>query len=165
MQDTSNTFRLRAPLPSYHALRSERERLPVAQYKAAFTTSFIENDVLIVSSGTRSGKTAQLPQYAASLTIDRNTPGNIACTQARRLAATRVAERVAQEAGCELGAQVGYQIRGKDRTSAESRLVYLTDELPVAQACRDLLLAEYHTIVVDEAYECNTNMLLLLALL
>lgn len=88
-----------------------------------FWNAFVEHDVLIVSGGTGSGKTTQIPQFVAYMAQRLNIGGRIACTQPRDLAAVKVAERVAQEAGCELGAQVGYQIHGDDKTSEETRLM------------------------------------------
>jgi HrpA-like RNA helicase len=118
-----NTFGLSQPLPTFHALKDERERLPVAKQMSQFKKILLENDVVIVSSCTGSGKTTQIPQYVARMT--RNLGGKIGCTQPRVLTATKAAERVAREAGCELGAQVGYQFRGDDKTSEKTRLMYV----------------------------------------
>ncbi|KAI1174463.1 P-loop containing nucleoside triphosphate hydrolase protein [Nemania sp. FL0916] len=159
-----NTFELAQPLPTFHALKAGRERLPVTKQLAKFESLFMENDVVVLSGGTGSGKTTQIPQYVAYLSRRHKISGRIACTQPRRLAATRVAERVAQEAGCELGAQVGYQIRGKDKSSEGTRLIYVTDGLLVAQAFHDPMFGGYHTLIIDEVHECNANIYLLLAL-
>jgi HrpA-like RNA helicase len=120
-----NTFMLTQPLPTLDALTPERARLPVAKQKAKFRDLFFNSDILILSSGTGSGKTTQIPQYVARISQEEKTEGKIACTQPRVLAAARVAERLAKEAGCELGAQVGYKVRGDDRTSEETRLMYV----------------------------------------
>jgi HrpA-like RNA helicase len=120
-----NTFGLAQPLPTFYTLKPVRERLPVALQKAQFEGLFIKNNILILSSGTGSGKTTQIPQYIAYLSRKHKISGKIACTQPRVLAATRVAERVSQEAGCALGTQVGYKVRGDDRTSEETRLMYI----------------------------------------
>ncbi|CAI6098698.1 unnamed protein product [Clonostachys chloroleuca] len=129
-----------------------------------FWNAFVEHDVLIVSGGTGSGKTTQIPQFVAYMAQRLNIGGRIACTQPRDLAAVKVAERVAQEAGCELGAQVGYQIHGDDKTSEETRLIYVTDGLMVAQAFNDRNFNDHHTVFIDEAHERNKNIHLLMAL-
>ena len=121
----SNPFGLASPLPTLATLQAERRRLPVSQHLTQFQESFEKNDIVIVSSETGSGKTTQIPQYVAFLARQAKLTGLVACTQPRRLVATRVAERVAQEAGCELGVQVGCQIRGQDLTSGETRLMYV----------------------------------------
>ncbi|CAH0032393.1 unnamed protein product [Clonostachys rhizophaga] len=129
-----------------------------------FWNAFVEHDVLIVSGGTGSGNTTQIPQFVASMAQTLNIGGRIACTQPRDLAAVKVAERVAQEAGCDLGAQVGYQIHGDDKTSEETRLIYVTDGSMVAQAFNDRNFSDYHTVFIYEAHECNNNIYLLMAL-
>ncbi|KAK2601693.1 hypothetical protein QQS21_004768 [Conoideocrella luteorostrata] len=159
-----NFFGLTKPLPSFENLRNERAQLPVTRQLAEFKDLFLKNDVLILSSGTGSGKTTQIPPYVAFLSRQGKIVGKIACTQPRRLAVTRVSERVAQEAGCKLGAQVGYRIRGEDRTSGETRLIYMTDGRLVAQAYGNISFAGYHTIIIDEAHEYNANICLLLSL-
>jgi len=45
-------------------------------------------------------------------------------------AAVTVAHRVAQEMGSEIGRQVGYAIRFEERTSQDTRIVYLTGASP-----------------------------------
>ncbi len=120
-----NTFGLSEPLPSLAALAADRERLPVTRHLTQFRDIFLNNDVVVWSSGTGSGKTTQIPQYVAFLSRQAKIRGQIVCTQPRRLAATRVAERAAQEAGCKLGAQVGFQIRGEDQISDKTQLMYV----------------------------------------
>lgn len=43
-------------------------------------------------------------------------------------AAVTVARRVAEERGVQVGAEVGYAVRFEDRTSAATRIKYLTGE-------------------------------------
>lgn len=179
-----NTFELDQPLPSLQNLKGEREQLPVNRNVNEFWDAFVEHDVLIVSGGTGSGKTTQIPQFVAYMAQKLNIGGQIACTQPRDLATVKVAERVAQEAGCELGAQVGYQIHGENKTSEETRLMYgddgqfrvlpilannnlpsyVTDGLMVSQAFNDRNFSSYYTIFIDEAHECNNNIYILVAL-
>ncbi|CAH0002077.1 unnamed protein product [Clonostachys byssicola] len=129
-----------------------------------FWDAFTKHEVLIVSGGTGSGKTTQIPQFVAYKAQQMNLRGRIVCTQPRDLATVKVAERVAQEAGCELGTQVGYQIHGDDKTSEETRLIYVTDRLMVAQAFNDENFSKCHTIFIDEVHECSNNIYLLMAL-
>ncbi|CAH0045545.1 unnamed protein product [Clonostachys solani] len=159
-----NTFGLDQPLPSFQKLKGEREQLPVTRNLNDFWDEFTKNDVLIVSGGTGSGKTTQIPQFVAYKAQEMNIRGRIACTQPRRLAAVKVAERVAQEAGCELGAQVGFKIRDDHKISEETQLIYMTDGSMVAQAFNDRNFSEYHTVFIDEAHECNNNIYILMAL-
>ena len=47
-------------------------------------------------------------------------------------AALSVARRVAEEMDTDVGAEVGYSVRFDERTSARTRIVYLTGELNTA---------------------------------
>lgn len=49
-------------------------------------------------------------------------------------AAVTVARRVAEEMGCEVGRDVGYAVRFEERTSASTRIKYLTGEAAHAWA-------------------------------
>jgi HrpA-like RNA helicase len=94
----------------------------VTKKRAEIVRLILNNNVVVLSSGTGSGKTTQVPQYIAHESHKAKMRGKIVCTQPRVLAA-RVAERVAAEAGCKLGTQVGLKVRGKDKTSSETKLV------------------------------------------
>lgn len=60
-----------------------------------------DHRVIVVSGGTGSGKTTQIPQYILDDAIRNNngTLTNIVVTQPRRIAAVSVAARVAHERG------------------------------------------------------------------
>jgi HrpA-like RNA helicase len=123
LNDPLNTFALPQPLPSFLALKKARLLLPVTKRREEFEAAIRKVDFVVVSSGTGSGKSTQIPQFIAHM--GRSFPGGIAVTQPRVVAAMRVAERVAAEAGCELGAEVGYQVRGSQRLSGKTRLRYV----------------------------------------
>ena len=57
------------------------------------------------------------------------------CTQPRRIAAVSVAARVASEMGCQVGGLVGYHVRFDNRTTAETKLKYMTDGMLVRESC------------------------------
>jgi HrpA-like RNA helicase len=64
-----------------------------------------------------------------------------------------VAKRVSEEQGDRLGSLVGYNIRFDDRTSADTRLVYMTDGILLREATMDPCLNKYNVIIIDEAHE------------
>lgn len=74
-------------------------------------------------------------------------------TQPRRVAATSLAARVAIEQNTVLGGSVGYTVRFEDKSSAETRIKYVTDGMLVRELLSDPLLSRYSIIVVDEAHE------------
>ncbi len=139
------------------------EDLPVSLKRAEIAKAIENNQVVIVSGETGSGKTTQLPKIC--LDIGRGTKKTIAHTQPRRLAATSVANRVAQELGTELGHLVGYQIRFSDKTSEHTAIKLMTDGILLAQTQKDPLLRQYDTIIIDEAHERSLNIDFLLGFL
>ncbi|KAM7535683.1 hypothetical protein Aperf_G00000098532 [Anoplocephala perfoliata] len=72
---------------------------------------FDDNQVVVVSGETGSGKTTQLPQYLLEHTVLRGDGSRtrIVVTQPRRISVISVAERVARERGQEVSEDVGYQ--------------------------------------------------------
>jgi ATP-dependent helicase HrpA len=140
-----------SPAPS-RRLRLEYPReLPISARTADIAAALRDHPVVIVAGATGSGKTTQLPKVA--LELGRGSEARIGVTQPRRIAATSVANRVASELGCPLGAEVGYQIRFDDRTSAATRLKFMTDGILLAEIQADRLLRRYDTLIIDEAHE------------
>ena len=134
--------------------------LPVSARREDIAAAIRDNQVVIVSGETGSGKTTQLPKIALELGRER-----IAHTQPRRIAARAVAERIAEELGTELGDTVGYQVRFTDRSSKATQLKIMTDGILLAQIQRDPLLMAYDTIIIDEAHERSLNIDFLLGYL
>jgi ATP-dependent helicase HrpB len=80
------------------------------------------NLVLVAEPG--AGKTTRLPP--ALLNRFKN---QILVLEPRRVAAIAAADRVAEENGFRLGDEVGYQVRFEAKTSAKTRLIYMTEAL------------------------------------
>ena len=91
--------------------------LPVSARRDDIAAAIRDNQVVIVSGETGSGKTTQLPKIALALGRER-----IGHTQPRRIAARAVAERIAEETETALGDLVGYQVRFTDRSSAATQI-------------------------------------------
>ncbi len=74
----------------------ESQRLPIQEYKSEILRKIEENQVLIVSSETGSGKTTQIPQFILDFKIDNKVGSlcNIIVTQPRRISAMTIAQRV-----------------------------------------------------------------------
>ncbi|MCR6711224.1 MAG: ATP-dependent RNA helicase HrpA [Demequina sp.] len=134
--------------------------LPVSARREDIAAAIRENQVVIVSGETGSGKTTQLPKIALQLGRER-----IGHTQPRRIAARAVAERIAEELGSELGTTVGYQVRFTDRSSRATKIKVMTDGILLAQIERDPLLKAYDTLIIDEAHERSLNIDFLLGYL
>lgn len=78
---------------------------------------------VLVKAPTGSGKSTGLP----SMLLDAGVEGRIVVVQPRRIAARMLARRVAELRGSMLGGEVGYVVRFDNKTSVDSRIVYITD--------------------------------------
>jgi len=139
-------------------LQSFRARLPIAAQKDEILRLIDENQVLVLSSSTGSGKSTQVPQYLLDHLDARGEGGrtDILVTQPRRISAISLAQRVAEErevAGDALGDTVGYQIRLESRRSHKTRLLYCTIGVLLRRLSADRLLSGVSHLIVDEVHE------------
>ena len=137
------------------SMKEQREGLPIFPLRSELLRAVGKSRVLIVIGETGSGKTTQMTQYLAEAGYSGR--GIIGCTQPRRVAAVSVAKRVAEEAGCVLGGFVGYNIRFEDKTSAETRIKYMTDGMLLREVLSDPTLSKYSCLILDEAHERTIN--------
>ncbi|PXF56630.1 MAG: ATP-dependent RNA helicase HrpA [Deltaproteobacteria bacterium] len=137
--------------------------LPICSVWDDLVSAVRQNQVIIVSGETGSGKTTQLPKIC--LAAGRGAHRKIACTQPRRVAAITVAARVAEELGPQGPRLVGYKIRFRDNTGPETRIKFVTDGMLLAEVQQDPRLRAYDTIIVDEAHERSLNIDFLLGIL
>src|SRR5688572_26993904 len=145
------------PKPTYP------EELPVVARKDEIARAIQENQVVIVSGETGSGKTTQLPKIC--LQLGRGVNGLIGHTQPRRIAARTVAARIAQELKSPLSHAVGYKVRFADKLSQDTYIKLMTDGILLAETQGDRFLEAYDTIIIDEAHERSLNIDFLLGYL
>lgn len=103
-----------------------RANLPIYEYRDNIIDAIDQNQVVVISGETGSGKTTQVPQYILEQYAAAKRPCRIICTQPRRLAATSIADRVSQERGDRLGQSVGYQIRLDSCVCPNTNLIFTT---------------------------------------
>ncbi|CAN2049182.1 ATP-dependent RNA helicase HrpA [Candidatus Magnetomoraceae bacterium gMMP-1] len=139
------------------------EHLPISSEKDKIIEAIKDNQVLIISGETGSGKSTQIPKMC--LEAGRGIEGKIGCTQPRRIAASSIARRIAEELGEDSGNCVGYKIRFKDKTSRDTYIKIMTDGILLAETQSDQYLNEYDTIIIDEAHERSLNIDFLLGIL
>jgi ATP-dependent helicase HrpA len=139
------------------------EDLPVSGRRAEIAKVLQENQVIIVSGETGSGKTTQLPKIC--LELGRGQKGLIGHTQPRRIAASSTAKRIAQELGSPLGEHVGFKVRFTDTLQRGASVKLMTDGILLAETQTDPLLKAYDTIIIDEAHERSLNIDFLLGYL
>lgn len=144
--------------PNYQnsSLQNVRRKLPVYEHRENILHTINNNQVVVISGETGSGKTTQIPQFILEDCNLKNKKCRIICTQPRRLSAVSVAERVAAERGENLGHVIGYQIRLESRTSPSSNLIYCTNGILLrclmGESRNDLFASMTH-IIVDEVHE------------
>lgn len=139
------------------------EDLPVSGRRAEIAKAVAENQVVIVSGETGSGKTTQLPKIC--LALGRGSKGLIGHTQPRRIAASSTAKRIAHELGSPLGEHVGFKVRFTDTLQKGASVKLMTDGILLAETQTDPLLRAYDTIIIDEAHERSLNIDFLLGYL
>lgn len=131
-----------------------RQQLPTWSMKGEFLTALADNQIVIVSSETGSGKSTQIPQFILDECFEQKRQCRIVCTQPRRLATISVAQRVAEEWGEPLGNTVGYQIRLESMLSAKSSLIYCTNGIMLKSLMNnERCLENYTHVIVDEIHE------------
>jgi ATP-dependent helicase HrpA len=139
------------------------EDLPVSGRRGDIAKAILDNQVIIVSGETGSGKTTQLPKIC--LELGRGQTGLIGHTQPRRIAASSTAKRIAQELGSPLGEHVGFKVRFTDTLTRGASVKLMTDGILLAETQTDPLLRNYDTIIIDEAHERSLNIDFLLGYL
>ena len=139
------------------------EELPVSALRDTIAAAIRDNQVVIVSGETGSGKTTQLPKIC--LALGRGVRGLIGHTQPRRVAARTVANRIAQELRSKLGDVVGYQVRFTGEVAESNYIKLMTDGILLAETMGDRFLSAYDTLIIDEAHERSLNIDFLLGYL
>ncbi len=139
------------------------EELPITSKKNEIVNAIKNNQVLIISGETGSGKSTQIPKMC--IEAGRGLAGKIGCTQPRRIAASTISRRIAEELGETPGKSVGYKVRFKDRTPPDAYIKIMTDGILLAETQGDAFLNEYDTLIIDEAHERSLNIDFILGIL
>lgn len=124
-----------------------------------------ENDIVIISGETGSGKTTQCPQflYEAGYAEDGQMIG---ITEPRRVAAISMSKRVNDEMNFNESDQIcSYQIRYEGNYSANTKIKFMTDGVLLKEIQTDFLLTKYSCIIIDEAHERSVYTDILIGLL
>ena len=90
--------------------------------------------------------------------------GRVVVLQPRRVAARSVARRIADEQGWTLGREVGWHVRFDRRSSADTRVLIVTEGMLTHYLDEDPLLTGVSTVILDEFHERSLHTDLGLAL-
>lgn len=150
-------------------VQTARLELPVCMHEQQIMEAIHENDIVLITGATGTGKTTQVPQFLVEGGFGHpsstGTKGIIGVTQPRRVAAISCAKRVAFELNTKVGDMVGYQIRHDANVSTKTRIKFGTDGVFLREVEQDLLLSKYSAIILDEVHERSLNTDLLLSFL
>ncbi|SBS92042.1 pre-mRNA-splicing factor ATP-dependent RNA helicase PRP2, putative (PRP2), partial [Plasmodium ovale curtisi] len=130
---------------------NERKRLPIYSYRYDILKAIKNNKILILVGETGSGKSTQLTQYLYECKY--HLYGNIICTQPRRIACIAIANRVADEMNVKVGKEVGYVIRFQNKTSDNTKVIYMTDGMFLRLLLYNPTLEGISVLIIDEAHE------------
>ncbi|MCF2587586.1 ATP-dependent RNA helicase [Brevibacterium sp. UCMA 11752] len=116
---------------------------------------------LVVEAPPGTGKTTLVPPLIAEHLTGRLTGpadssadlGRIIVTQPRRMAARAAARRLSTLTGTRLGEDIGFTVRGESRTSARTRIEFVTTGVLLSRLLRDPELAGVSAVILDEVHE------------
>jgi len=146
----------------YKNLANSWAKLPAYSFKEDIVDKIKKNDVLLIQSGTGSGKTVLTPKLALH---SLNYKGSIIITLPKKDITKSTAEYAAKTLDVELGEYVGYQYRGESIKSDKTILLYSTDGSIISMIFKDPLLLTVDILIIDEAHERGVQIDLLLYLI
>ena len=139
-------------------------KLPMYEKREEAINLIYDNSVVLIVSGTGSGKTVLAPKFALHC---MNYQGRIAITNPKRVPTKENAEFSAQHMDVKVGTYIGMKYRDSEKGaySTDCRLIYCTDGWILQLLQTDPLLMDLDMVIIDEAHERNVNIDLLLLLL
>jgi ATP-dependent helicase HrpB len=124
------------------------QQLPIDSAIPEILEALRHSSALVLSAAPGAGKTTRLPPELLSLTQEA-----VWVLEPRRIAATSSSQRIAEERGWELGKEVGYQVRFENKSSRETRLLFLTEALLLRKLLTNPELQGVGCVVLDEFHE------------
>lgn len=136
------------------------KKLPVNNYEGEIINAVENNNVVILTAETGSGKSTQVPQMLMRYGYE------VVITQPRRIAARTVAKRVAMELGCNVGETVGFMTAFEKEVSEETKILFCTDGLQLVREVTKSgikIQKSRKVLIIDEVHEWNLNIEVLIA--
>ncbi|ATZ80349.1 putative ATP-dependent RNA helicase [Bodo saltans virus] len=147
----------------YKILAKKWREYPAYKNPVNTIQEITDNNVILVISGTGSGKTVLIPKYTLH---SFNYDCKIAIILPKQILAKSSAEFAAKTLDVELGKEVGYKHRGEKNYDKDiTKLLYTTDGTLVSMLLNDPDLKDYNAVIIDEAHERRTQTDFLLYLL
>ncbi|TGJ80207.1 hypothetical protein E0Z10_g8562 [Xylaria hypoxylon] len=153
----------------------QRQKLPAWQVRDQVVKTVLQSQVTIIAGETGSGKSTQSVQFILDDLYSKGhgNATNIICTQPRRISALGLADRVTEERCSQVGKEVGYTIRGENKTSAQTKITFMTTGVLLRRLqtsggrTQDVIasLADVSHIVIDEVHERSLDTDFLLSII
>jgi HrpA-like RNA helicase len=148
--------------PNTYAGYAEKwSHFPVYEHRDNFIKEIATHQVILMDSGTGSGKTVIMPKLALHVL---KYEGNIAVTIPKQIIVESAAEYAARCLDVKLGEEVGFSHRSRKMRSNKTRLLYTTDGSITTRLMVDPLLKGIDILIIDEAHERNVQIDFLLLL-
>jgi ATP-dependent helicase HrpB len=128
--------------------------LPIEEIRPDLLTALRSDTrpAILIKAPTGSGKSTQVPQMILD-SGEIPTAQRIVVLQPRRIAARMLAARVASERSSQLGREVGYQVRFDNISSADTRILFVTEGVLIRQLLQDPDLSRVGCVIIDEFHE------------
>lgn len=161
--------------PEMKAMVASRQKLPAWNARDDVVAAVTNNQVVIISGETGSGKSTQAVQFILDDLYNRGlgASANLIVTQPRRISALGLADRVSEERCSRIGDEVGYSIRGESKTSRNTKITFVTAGVLLRRLQvsggrpEDVVasVADLTHIVIDEVHERSLDTDFLLTIL
>ncbi|KHD89549.1 MAG: helicase [Bdellovibrio sp. ArHS] len=134
--------------------------LPIDSFVPAIQEKLKSENNLVITAAPGAGKTTRLPPALLNVVTKK-----VIVLEPRRMAAIAAAHRIAEEQGWQIGREVGYQVRFANKTSKDTRLIFMTEALLARQMIQDPELQDVDLVILDEFHERSMHVDLALGLL
>lgn len=128
----------------------DKSLLPVWGIMPEVIGAVRRNKNIVLTAPTGSGKTTQVPQALLDSGLIK---GVILVVQPRRIACRSVGRRVAEERHTPIGGEVGYIVRYDGKSSANTKILFITDGVMLRFLESDPLLSWVGAVIFDEFHE------------
>ncbi|KAK8066997.1 DEAD/DEAH box helicase [Apiospora hydei] len=172
---SKESWQKRQEEPDVKKMIAQRQKLPAWQVKDTVVQTVLANQVAIIAGETGSGKSTQSVQFVLDDLYSKGygNVANIICTQPRRISALGLADRVSEERCYKIGEEVGYSIRGEHKSSAQTRITFVTTGVLLRRLqtsggrTEDVIasLADVTHVVIDEVHERSLDTDFLLSII
>jgi ATP-dependent RNA helicase DHX8/PRP22 len=157
-----NLYKDAPTFPNTYAGYAEKwSSFPVYEHRNEFIKAIASHQVILMDSGTGSGKTVIMPKLALHAL---KYEGNVVVTIPKQLIVVSAAEYAARTLDVNLGEEVGYSHRRQKMRSNKTRLLYTTDGSITTKLMIDPSLKGIDILIIDEAHERNVQIDFLLLL-